>query len=140
MKMPSALDPSLFAPCGVNCGVCYKHVDIRKTGRPCDGCLKGDSGKTARCLQCKIKACAQAKDCLYCFACVEFPCKAIKSMDQSYTKRYHTSLIKNSQTAKALGIPAFLKQDRERWTCQKCGGAFSLHDHACSECGLLEDE
>ncbi len=31
-------------------------------------------------------------------------------------------------------VAVFLDQDRLRWTCAKCGGAFSLHDGVCSEC------
>ncbi len=42
MKMPNeAIDPAMFAPCGMNCLVCYRHCRPKK---PCAGCRGGDSG------------------------------------------------------------------------------------------------
>ena len=122
----------MFAPCGINCAVCYKHVGTKK---PCQGCLKDDLGKPERCRNCKIKNCAQSKGLNHCFACSNFPCKLIQNIEKSYTKRYAISLIENSGIAKEKGIAAFLENDRQKWTCQNCGGAFSLHDGVCSTCG-----
>ena len=43
MKMPNEkIDTIMFAPCGMNCFVCYKHCYHK---RPCAGCLNGDMGK-----------------------------------------------------------------------------------------------
>ena len=42
MKMPDHIEGVMFAPCGMNCKVCYKHCYSKK---PCDGCLKSDMGK-----------------------------------------------------------------------------------------------
>ena len=43
MKMPKeSIDTIMFAPCGMNCMVCYKHCYHKK---PCAGCLNGDTGK-----------------------------------------------------------------------------------------------
>lgn len=39
MKMPDKIESAMFAPCGMNCLVCYKHCCHKK---PCAGCLKGD--------------------------------------------------------------------------------------------------
>lgn len=135
MKMPEMIDDIMLAPCGMNCTVCYKHVGILKNAKPCEGCLKGDLGKPERCRLCKIKSCAQEKGFVHCFECESFPCIMIKSMEASYKKRYNTSLIENSLGAKDIGLSKFLSQDRIKWTCAKCGGAFSLHDGVCSECG-----
>jgi hypothetical protein len=44
-------------------------------------------------------------------------------------------LIQNSIIAGEKGIDAFLWSDCKGWTCADCGGAFSLHDGICSECG-----
>ena len=30
LKMPDKIENIMLAPCGVNCMVCYKHVQIRK--------------------------------------------------------------------------------------------------------------
>lgn len=42
MKMPEKIDISMFAPCGMNCKVCYKHCYHKN---PCAGCLNSDKGK-----------------------------------------------------------------------------------------------
>lgn len=135
MKMPKTIDNAMLAPCGMNCIVCYKHVAIRKRGNPCEGCLNGDLGKPEHCRKCNIKSCAQQKGFVHCFECINFPCKLLKNLEKSYNKRYGTSLVENSNTAQAKGISMFLEQDCQKWTCIKCGGAFSLHDGACSDCG-----
>ena len=138
MKMPDIIEDIMLAPCGINCAVCYRHVGMRKRDAPCEACLKGDSGKTERCLNCNIKSCVQNKGHVRCYECADFPCKLIKNLEKTYSKRYNTSLIENSGTAEEIGVAAFLEQDRQRWTCLKCGGAFSLHDGVCSECGCDE--
>lgn len=135
MKMPEKISDIMLAPCGMNCAVCYKHVGIRKSGKPCEGCLNSDSGKPEHCRKCKIKSCVIEKGCTHCYECIDFPCKLIKNFEKSYIKRYNTSLIKNSQRAKEIGVANFLEQDREKWICSKCGGVFSMHDGICSECG-----
>ena len=135
MKMPDEIERMLFAPCGINCAVCYKHVMPKSPKKSCEGCLKGDLGKPKHCHQCKIKSCIQEKGYQYCFECEAFPCKQIKRLEKSYVKRYAVSLIENSRRAKAMGVAEFLEQDRKRWFCNECGGAYSLHDGVCSECG-----
>ena len=135
MKMPDKIEDIMLAPCGMNCAVCYRHVGTGKRGKSCEGCLKGDEGKTEGCRSCNIKSCAQEKGHTHCFECAEFPCKPIKNLEKSYNKRYGTSLIENSRTAAEKVIAAFLALDRRKWICPKCGGAFSLHDGVCSECG-----
>ena len=135
MTMPERIDEIMLAPCGMNCTVCYKHVGAKKKAKPCEGCLQGDIGKPEHCRACKIKFCAGEKGIIHCFECADFPCKLIKNLEKSYTKRYGTSLVENSIAAKTQGIETFLAHDREKWTCRDCGGAFSLHDGVCSECG-----
>lgn len=39
MKMPEKIESAMFAPCGMDCMVCYKHCYHKK---PCAGCLKSD--------------------------------------------------------------------------------------------------
>jgi hypothetical protein len=131
MKMPSHIENSMLAPCGINCMVCYKHCHSKKI---CLGCLNHDHGKSTRCQNCCIKACAISKGHTYCYECSAFPCKQIKNLDKSYIKRYQVSLVENGHMAKALGVEAFMAFDRERWTCPNCGGIISLHDGECSEC------
>lgn len=131
MKMPPVIAPAFFAPCGMNCMVCYKHCDVKK---PCAGCLAGDDGKPEHCRKCRIKDCIQEKGLTFCFECGAFPCKRIKSLEKSYNKRYGASLVQNSLFVKANGLTAFMEQQLETYTCPNCGGVVSLHDAECSEC------
>ena len=127
----------MFAPCGINCAVCFKHVDIEKSGTPCEGCLNGDSGKTERCRTCIIKSCAQKKGHEQCYECQDFPCKLIEDLDQSYIERFQISLVGNSGIASTRGVTVFLEQERQKWTCPKCGGAICLQEGICSDCGTI---
>ena len=75
MKMPEeSIRPDMFAPCGMNCMVCYRHCYHKK---PCAGCLEGDRGKPEHCRACKIKDCIKEKGLSYCFQCPEYPCTQI---------------------------------------------------------------
>ncbi len=131
MKMPAAIDSALFAPCGMNCMVCYQHCYVKK---PCTGCLPGDEGKPAHCRKCKIKDCVLEKNLTYCFECCSFPCKLIKNLEKSYNQRYNASLVQNSLFVKEHGLAALMEQQLKKYTCPRCGGVISLHDRACSEC------
>lgn len=138
MKMPETnIDPIYFAPCGMNCLVCYKHCYHKK---PCDGCLKSDLGKPEHCRKCKIKDCVKAKNIMYCFECSEYPCIQVKNLDKSYNKRYQTSLIKNSELVKEKGLAEFMRLQKYKYTCKHCGGIISLHDRECSECQTKMEE
>lgn len=134
MKMPkNALDLRLFAPCGMNCMVCYKHCYHKK---PCAGCLAGDNGKPEHCRKCRIKDCVSGRGLGYCHQCPDYPCKQIKALEKSYRTRYGASLVENSRYVREHGLAAFMERQRERYTCPACGGVISLHDSECSECKL----
>ena len=95
MKMSTEkIDTIMFAPCGMNCKVCYKHCYHKK---PCAGCLKSDQGKPEHCRKCKIKECIKDKRLTYCFECSDYPCKLIKNLEKSYNQRYQASLMENSE-------------------------------------------
>lgn len=121
----------MFAPCGMNCMVCYRHCNHKK---PCAGCLGSDAGKPEHCRRCDIKDCAGGRGLSYCFACPDYPCKRIRNLEKSYNRRYAASLMENSAAVQAVGLEAFLEGQRADFTCPACGGVISLHDAACSEC------
>lgn len=121
----------MFAPCGMNCMVCYKHCYHKK---PCAGCLNSDAGKPAHCRVCAIKDCAALKGLSHCYKCTEYPCKRIKRLDKSYQTRYGVSLIENSRFVRAHGLTAFLNRQKAQYACPVCGGIISIHDAQCSEC------
>lgn len=132
MKMPTeSIENIMFAPCGMNCKVCYKHCYHKK---PCGGCLKGDNGKPEHCRNCKIKECIKEMGVSYCYECTEYPCKQIKKLEKSYNTRYGASLMENSKFVKDNDITAFMKHQKEKYICPNCGGIISIHDSECSEC------
>ena len=132
MKMPQEnIDIIMFAPCGMNCKVWYKHCYHKK---PCAGCLNSDKGKPEHCRRCKIKDCIREKHLSYCYEGSEYPCKLIKNLEKSYKKRYQASLIENSRFVKAYGLEQFMVHQKEKYTCPRCGGIISIHDRECSEC------
>lgn len=133
MKMPEEIDSNLFAPCGVNCISCNKYLN------PCSGCLTGSRGKSKSTLKCKLKACYYKKSFKYCGRCSEFPCKLIKKHDKNNIKRYDFSSYESAKRIKTTGIGKIITQDKERWTCPKCGGIITYQDKKCSECKELED-
>lgn len=124
-------DIGMFAPCGMNCVVCYKHCYHKKM---CAGCLNSDMGKPEHCRKCRIKDCIRQKGLDYCFECPQYPCKQIKNLEKSYRVRYQASLMENSEFVRLHGLESFMEQQKEKYTCAKCGGIFSLHDRECSEC------
>ena len=132
MKMPEKkIEPAMFAPCGMNCMVCYKHCYHK---HPCEGCQNSDKGKPQHCRRCKIKDCVREKNITYCFECDSYPCKQIKYLEKSYNTRYGASLMENSRYVKEHGLEAFMEQQKRSYTCPGCGGIISLHDAECSEC------
>lgn len=132
MQMPKgAIAPALFAPCGSNCLVCYRHC-AHKT--PCAGCRMDDAEKPAHCRRCAIRSCVVEKGLTHCHACPAFPCKRIQALEQSYRKRYAASLVENSRYVQAHGLSAFMQQQKRHYTCAACGGVISLHTRACSQC------
>lgn len=132
MKMPEEkIDTVLFAPCGMNCLVCYRHCYHKK---PCGGCRNSDKGKLEHCRKCRIKDCIRDKGLAYCYECPEHPCRLIRSLEKSYKKRYQTSLVENSEFVSRYGLEKFMERQREKYTCPKCGGVISVHDGECSEC------
>lgn len=135
MKMPMRIETEMFAPCGMNCMVCYKHCYTKKTKQSCAGCMGESTGKPEHCRKCKIKDCVQSKGITYCYECSDFPCKLIKNLESSYNKHYSESLIENSKTAKEKGIPHLMEAHIKKYICTKCGGIITLHDKVCTECG-----
>ncbi len=132
MKMPTeSIENIMFAPCGMNCKICYKHCYHKK---PCDGCLKGDNSKPEHCRNCKIKDCIKEMEIFYCYECIKYPCKQIRNLEKSYKTRYGASLIENSKFVKENDLTVFMKLQKEKYTCPKCGGIISIHDSECSEC------
>lgn len=79
-----SIDIEMFAPCGMNCTVCYKHCHTRKIQKPCSGCMQENKSKPVHCRKCRIKDCVQLKEITYCYQCGDFPCRLIRNLEKSY--------------------------------------------------------
>jgi hypothetical protein len=125
---------SLIACCGMNCGICRGYLREKKK---CPGCRGSNENKSLSCVNCKIKICNESnKNKLkFCFECDKFPCQRIKQMDKRYRTRYNMSTIENLENIKKFGLREFVKNEKIRWTCSKCGGTICVHQGYCSNCG-----
>ena len=132
--MPSSNKSFLIAHCGMNCGICMAYL---RPKNKCPGCNVDDSDKPVTRLRCKIKTCKffQHGKARFCFTCKEYPCAILMHLDKRYRTRYHMSMIENLGTIKNLGINRFLKIEKGKWTCSKCGGIICVHKGHCSNCG-----
>jgi uncharacterized OB-fold protein len=45
------------------------------------------------------------------------------------------SMIENLENIKKLGIKKFMRDEKMRWTCAKCGEIVCVHTGGCSHCG-----
>jgi len=124
------------APCGITCGACYARV---RKKNPCVGCREEDEAKPNYCRTCRIKLCAEERGFEYCVDCPDFPCKSIRHIDKRYRLGYQVSLVEGARYMKTVGIRQYLREEKARWTCPKCGGIVSLHTRICSECGRRLD-
>jgi len=135
--MSKLFRPNLIAPCGMNCGICLSFfgyaVNGRKRKNPCIGCRLKDK-------QCAFikKQCDKLlnKKIEYCFECENFPCDHLKKLDKRYRTKYEMSMIENLEYIQKNGIDNFLKKERERRKCLKCGGIICVHDKKCYTCGI----
>ena len=137
MKMPEKIDNIMFAPCGMNCNLCIKHIS---SNNPCPGCLIDSPNKNKSALKCKIKHCLDKKRVKYCGRCSEFPCKIIKKQDKNYKKRYSFSTLENAKRITYTGINRIMAEDKENWICPNCDGIISIQERVCCECGMAKDE
>ncbi|WP_408033972.1 DUF3795 domain-containing protein [Teretinema zuelzerae] len=129
--MPDKVDEIYFAPCGVNCFVCYVHLKKKKA---CNGCYESDLNKPERCKHCLIKQCVIDKKIKYCFECTEYPCKRINNLEKSYITRYGVSLLDNAKMVQSAGLTYFFSVEKDKWRCPRCGGVVTQHGKLCSEC------
>lgn len=103
-----SIDIEMFAPCGMNCTVCYKHCHTRKIQKPCSGCMQENKSKPVHCRKCRIKDCVQLKEITYCYQCGDFPCRLIRNLERSYNSRYKESPVENSEIVKGNGVFYFI--------------------------------
>ena len=131
MRMPKQIDANLLAPCGVNCLACSAYLRAHDA---CPGCRATEElQKRKSCQNCAKKRCLDKTGLHWCFECERFPCTAINSQSKRYREKYGIDLVENSRRA-ARDLPAFLRAERNRFTCLLCGGVIDQHNRCCSEC------
>ena len=134
MKMDAEIPTTMWAPCGMNCAVCYAHLRKKK---PCMGCRGAEESQPNHCRKCSKRDCVVSQGIYFCYECPSFPCASIKRLDKNYRQRYQVSLIENAVHIQSVGIEQHLLEEKQKWTCKGCGGLICLHDHICSECGRV---
>lgn len=113
---------STIAPCGMNCELCHTFQNEKKN---CPGCRNRQTS-------CVIWNCDKRE--IYCFECESFPCKRMKELDLRYRTKYAMSMIENLTYIKTHGEPAFLQQQKEKYTCPDCGKLHTVHYNYCIHC------
>jgi hypothetical protein len=129
-------DKEMIAPCGINCGTCMAYMREKKNR--CHGCRHADLNIPVTRLNCKIKNCEhlQNTESNLCSDCPLFPCARLKHIDKRYRTRYKTSLIRNLDTIKEIGLDNFVETEVRRWSCPNCGSVLSVHKDYCLKCNF----
>jgi hypothetical protein len=128
---PTEITSVMIAACGMNCAICIGH---QRKKNICPGCRKDGKGKPYHCVECSIKKC-ENQNGKYCFSCEKFPCRRLKQLDKRYKAKYRMSMLENLLFVKEKGVNAFVKRERKRWACPKCGNLLSCHRQECVFCG-----
>ena len=128
MAAKNPFKTTLIAPCGMNCAICSAF--LREKNR-CGGCYTPNRLCS---INCTISGCEKVKD-RYRHDCDDFPCRRLKQLDKRYRTTYGMSMIDNLEAIRKNGIRAFVKMERERWTCTTCGGTIDVHHGKCADCG-----
>lgn len=125
-----------IAPCGANCMICMAFL---RTKKHCPGCRFEDTNKAKSCVLCKIKNCPElnGNSLKYCFQCSKYPCEKIYHIDKRYRKNYSYNMIESLNDINKYGIKSFLKNEKTKWICKKCGGVICVHRGFCTECGEI---
>ncbi|MEZ4628325.1 MAG: DUF3795 domain-containing protein [Eubacteriales bacterium] len=88
MKQPEQIDTNMFAPCGLNCLLCYRHLGKN----PCPGCRARLREPDTYRRKCVMRACVLERGYSSCADCAERPCKRVKSFAKRYRDGYGVDL------------------------------------------------
>jgi hypothetical protein len=138
MNSRTVIKSGFIAPCGMDCALCMARLLRNKD--QCPGCRGEDAGKPTYCTKCVIVNCEHFKETnnKYCSSrCEKFPCKRLKDLDKRYRSKYQMSMLENLEYIEDHGIRAFVRWEKERWTCSECGGIICVHRGFCASCGKV---
>ena len=132
------MNEDLIAPCGMNCSLCsayqFKKLDLNSLGfhrKYCPGCIPRGQNCVHMKAACNLLGEGKVR---FCYECVLFPCKRLKSLDKRYRTKYHMSMIENLNYIQEQGMDRFLADQQETWTCPTCGGTRCCHNNLCLHC------
>jgi hypothetical protein len=139
--MSITIQPDLIAPCGMNCALCWAYQaqqhDLQKKGihrKYCPGCIPRGEHCLHMSKVCETVGKGRVR---FCFECPDFPCDRLKYLDKRYRTKFHMSMIANLRFIQANGLEAFLKDQEEKWACEKCGEHLvCCHNGLCLYCEL----
>ena len=126
----------MIAPCGLDCTLCSYAL---KAENPCSGCRGPDENKPEFCSKrCGIVLCEKRREHGYrfCDECDEFPCADVMEKETRYTSKYplKESVIENLRMIRTEGMEAFVKRQKERFSCPQCGSPICIQTGICSGC------
>lgn len=137
-------DEILVAPCGMNCAYCAAYLNYKYGGKPDE--LHGSRGGCSGCRP-RDKSCAflkkkcdllRKKKIQFCYECKDFPCEQLLKLDSRYEKKgWDVSFSGNNKRIKEIGLDAFIKEQKKKWSCPKCSGPISIHEKKCYKCGEI---
>ena len=131
MKAPEEIDVAMLAPCGLNCMLCYRHLDKN----PCPGCRARLDDPDSYKRKCVMRACVLERGYETCADCAQRPCKRVKTFQKRYMDGYGVNLSSIALSVRQAGAKAYLRADLEAHTCPDCGHLIDLHFGRCSGCG-----
>ena len=133
MATDKTYPPDLIAPCGINCRVC---LGFLREKNKCPGCKRITVDTSKYRLNCRIRNCEllAGTSSKLCYECPKLPCQRLKQLDKRYRIRYSTDLIANLLEIKEHGMPAYLENEKKKWTCKRCGETISVHRGYCTIC------
>ena len=141
MKKQTAAPDQLVAPCGLNCCTCSKYLsythDLKRS--QCRGCRIEDRkcsylfGKCSG-INGSLRGTASAR---FCFECDQYPCEQINRLDQRYRKSFGVSVKDNLEKIRTSGAAAFMEEQREKYSCSRCGWVISIHNRKCFTCDKI---
>ncbi len=148
-------EKNLVGRCGHYCGSCiiyraYHDSDdlrneiARRTECDfekvrCHGCQKvldnGWDGDRQWGKNCAIINCLESKEIIYCYECEDYPkCERFIKWYRSNLEKGE-NLIENLQMIKNGKTEDWLKEEKERWTCDLCKKPISITLDKCHRCG-----
>ena len=105
------MNQELIAPCGMNCGICSRHLALQNQVRSRGINISYCTGCRARNRPCALvkKRCRLLLDgkVQYCFECDAFPCKNLVKLDARYRANFRMSMIENLEYIKREDIEKF---------------------------------